>query len=54
MLEFKVQDLRLRGRAFTLHPAADEHGVRWDLMDALITAKIPVFYHWNFCIIFQF
>lgn len=38
MLEFKVQDLRLRGCGFTLYPAAEEHGVTGELIHELITA----------------
>lgn len=38
MLEFKVQDLRLRGCYFTLYPAAQEHGVDGELIHELITA----------------
>lgn len=38
MLELKVQDLRLRGRGLTLFQAAEENGVKADLMDSLIYA----------------
>lgn len=38
MLDMKVQDLRLRGRGFTLYPAAEESGVDDRLMDFLIFA----------------
>ena len=38
MLKQKVQDIRLRGRYFTLFPAASENGVPGDLMDYLLLA----------------
>lgn len=38
MLELKVQDLRLRGREFTLSPAAKENDVDDGLMDFLVSA----------------
>lgn len=38
MLELKVQDLRLRGRGFTLFPAAEENGVEDGLIDFLVSA----------------
>lgn len=36
MLKLRVQDLRLRGRGFTLYPAAEENGVKSGLMDFLV------------------
>lgn len=38
MLELRVNDLRLRGRGFTLYPAANESNVDGDLMDFLVSA----------------
>lgn len=38
MLELNVQDLRLRGRGFTLFKAAEENKVKEDLMDFLVGA----------------
>lgn len=37
-MELRVQDLRLRGPGFTLFPAAEEHGIKDDLMDFLVFA----------------